>query len=79
MSNDHFYTTSLAERNNAVANLGYVAEGTACFSSTIAWIGQPAMPTRFGGIWGLPNNHLRNSGLAWNRRDSSRPAIPLGG
>ena len=27
---DHFYTTSAAERDNAVAKLGYVAEGVAC-------------------------------------------------
>jgi hypothetical protein len=27
---DHFYTTSSAERDNAVANLGYVSEGVAC-------------------------------------------------
>ncbi|TDL16762.1 hypothetical protein BD410DRAFT_794966 [Rickenella mellea] len=26
---DHFYTTSAAERNNAVANGGYISEGTA--------------------------------------------------
>ena len=27
---DHFYTTSAAERDNAVANLGYINEGIAC-------------------------------------------------
>ena len=27
---DHFYTTSVAERDNAVANVGYVNEGVAC-------------------------------------------------
>jgi Repeat of unknown function (DUF5648) len=29
-SGDHFYTTSVAERDNAVAKLGYVDEGVAC-------------------------------------------------
>ena len=29
-SGDHFYTTSAAERDNAVAKLGYVNEGVAC-------------------------------------------------
>ena len=29
-SGDHFYTTSVAERDKAVANLGYVDEGIAC-------------------------------------------------
>ena len=29
-SGDHFYTTSAAERDNAVANLGYRDEGVAC-------------------------------------------------
>jgi hypothetical protein len=29
-SGDHFYTTSVAERDKAVANLGYVDEGVAC-------------------------------------------------
>ena len=29
-SGDHFYTTSVAERDKAVANLGYVNEGVAC-------------------------------------------------
>ena len=29
-SGDHFYTTSVAERDNAVANLGYRNEGVAC-------------------------------------------------
>src|SRR6266511_3744605 len=27
---DHFYTTSAPERDNAVANLGYINEGIAC-------------------------------------------------
>jgi Repeat of unknown function (DUF5648) len=30
VSGDHFYTTSVAERDNAVANLGYNDEGVAC-------------------------------------------------
>ena len=30
ISGDHFYTTSLAERDNAIANLGYTSEGIAC-------------------------------------------------
>jgi CspA family cold shock protein len=29
-SGDHFYTTSVAERDNAVAKVGYVDEGVAC-------------------------------------------------
>jgi Repeat of unknown function (DUF5648) len=29
-SGDHFYTISVAERDNAVAKLGYVDEGVAC-------------------------------------------------
>jgi hypothetical protein len=29
-SGDHFYTTSAAERDNAVAKLGYLNEGVAC-------------------------------------------------
>ena len=29
-SGDHFYTTSAAERDNAVATLGYLSEGVAC-------------------------------------------------
>ena len=29
---DHFYTTSASERDNAVANLGYQDEGTACYT-----------------------------------------------
>ena len=29
-SGDHFYTTDVAERDNAVANVGYVNEGVAC-------------------------------------------------
>jgi hypothetical protein len=29
-SGDHFYTTSAAERDNAVAKLGYLSEGVAC-------------------------------------------------
>jgi CspA family cold shock protein len=29
-SEDHFYATSVAERDKAVANLGYVNEGVAC-------------------------------------------------
>ena len=29
-SGDHFYTTSVAERDKAVASLGYVNEGVAC-------------------------------------------------
>ena len=29
-SGDHFYTTSAAERDNAVAELGYLNEGVAC-------------------------------------------------
>jgi hypothetical protein len=29
-SGDHFYTTSVAEQENAVAKLGYVDEGVAC-------------------------------------------------
>ena len=28
---DHFYTTSAAERDNAIANVGYTDEGTACY------------------------------------------------
>ena len=28
---DHFYTTSASERDNAIANLGYQDEGTACY------------------------------------------------
>jgi Common central domain of tyrosinase/Repeat of unknown function (DUF5648) len=28
---DHFYTTSAAERDNAVASFGYTSEGTACY------------------------------------------------
>ena len=31
ISGDHFYTTSLAERDNAIANLGYTSEGIACY------------------------------------------------
>jgi hypothetical protein len=27
----HFFTTSLAERDNAIANLNFVSEGIACF------------------------------------------------
>ena len=27
----HFYTTSVAERDNAIANYGYTSEGTACY------------------------------------------------
>ncbi|WP_443612862.1 hypothetical protein [Actinoallomurus purpureus] len=27
---DHFYTTSVDERNNAVVRYGYVSEGVAC-------------------------------------------------
>ena len=30
---DHFFTTNLAERDNAIQNLGYVSEGLACFVS----------------------------------------------
>jgi hypothetical protein len=29
-SGDHFYTTSVTERDNAVAKLGYLNEGAAC-------------------------------------------------
>src|SRR6266542_2365697 len=32
---DHFYTTSAAERDNAVANLGYVDESVACWAPVI--------------------------------------------
>src|SRR6266508_3990202 len=32
---DHFYTPSTAERDNAVANLGYVDEGVACWAPVI--------------------------------------------
>lgn len=34
MSNDHFYTTSSAERDNAFAFLGYIEEGIACYVYT---------------------------------------------
>ena len=47
MSNDHFYTTSLAERNNAVANLGYLAEGTAC----LVLAAPPPGPVPFYRFW----------------------------
>ena len=32
---DHFYTTSLAERDNAIAQFGYQSEGETCFVSPI--------------------------------------------
>jgi hypothetical protein len=32
VGSDHFYTTSLDERDNAINNLGYQAEGVACFA-----------------------------------------------
>ncbi|WP_219933869.1 hypothetical protein, partial [Streptomyces sp. Act143] len=33
---DHFYTTSAAERANAVSSLGYVDEGIACWTPSAA-------------------------------------------
>src|SRR4029077_9492914 len=31
MPGNHFYTTSISERDNAIANSGYQPEGTACY------------------------------------------------
>jgi hypothetical protein len=47
MPGNHFYTTSLAERNNAVASLGYVTEGTACF----VWPGPAPGPIAWYRYW----------------------------
>src|SRR6266511_996892 len=59
-SGDHFYTTSAAERDNAVATAGYVFETTACY----VFGGQPG-PTDFYRCFNQTNrDHFYTTSLA---------------